>query len=159
MAKTIHLDIVTPQGSVFSEDVEFFTFEAESGSMGILPGHAPLFTMLDMGVLEFKKDGQPDFVTTMGGFLEIHHDRAILLTESAEMADDIDELRAKAAEEKARAVLADKAGDVAVSKAESLADLKRASVRLRTVNLMNKRRGSGTRTTGHSRAGTDRLRM
>ncbi|HEY9839938.1 MAG: ATP synthase F1 subunit epsilon [Candidatus Sericytochromatia bacterium] len=144
MKREIQLDIVTPTGPLFSEHVEFLSIMGPSGSIGILPNHLPLFMLVDVGFLEFQKNGQRDFFTTMGGILEFHNNHATVLTESAERAADIDELRAKQSAEKAQAHLSEQAGVEADAKADMLAALQRARTRLRVVELLRSRHSRKT---------------
>jgi len=140
MSREIHLDIVTPSGPIFSEVVEFVSVMGPEGSIGILPGHVPVFMLIDVGFIEYQKNGQRDFITTMGGILEFHHNHATLLTESAEKAGDIDEMRAKQSIDKANARLSERAGVEVAEKADSLAALQRARTRLRVVEMLKHRR-------------------
>lgn len=141
MSRQIHLDVVTPSGPLFSETVDFLSIMGPSGSLGILPGHVPVFMLVDVGYLEYERNGQRDFVTTMGGILEFHHNHATVLTEAAEKAGDIDELRAKSAAEKAELRLkSESAGSAAAASANSVAALQRARTRLRVAELVKHRR-------------------
>lgn len=144
MSREIHLDIVTPTGPLLSETVEFLSIMGPSGSIGILPNHVPLFMLVDVGYLEFQKNGAREFITTMGGVLEFHNNHATVLTESAEMAGDIDEMRAKQAAERAQVQLSAQAGIEAEAKADTLAALQRARTRLRVVELLRNRHARRT---------------
>lgn len=139
MSREIQLDIVTPTGPLFSESVEFLSIMGPSGTLGILPHHVPVFMLVDVGYIEFQKNGQRDFVTTMGGILEFHNNHATVLTEGAERAGDIDELRAKQSAQKAEARLSAQAGSEAASNADTLAALQRARTRLHVVELLKNR--------------------
>lgn len=144
MSREIQLDVITPTGALLSETVEFLSIMGPSGSIGILPNHLPLFMLVDVGYLEYQKNGARDFLTTMGGVLEFHNNHATVLTESAELAGDIDELRAKQAAEKAQVHLSEQAGIEAEAKADTLAALQRARTRLRVVELLRNRSGRRT---------------
>ena len=100
--REIQLDVVSPSGTIFSSPVEFLSIMGPDGSIGILPGHVPVFMKIDFGFVEYQHAGQRDFITTMGGILEYHHNHATILTESAELATDIDEFRAKESMKKDR---------------------------------------------------------
>ncbi|MGV3524475.1 MAG: ATP synthase F1 subunit epsilon [Candidatus Sericytochromatia bacterium] len=139
MSREIQLDIVTPAGPLLSECVEFLSIMGPTGSLGILPGHVPVFMLVDVGYIEYQKNGQRDFITTMGGILEFHNNHATVLTESAERATDIDEMRAKESEKKAGARLSQQAGSEAAAKADITAALQRARTRLRVVELQRHR--------------------
>ncbi|MBT9545727.1 MAG: ATP synthase F1 subunit epsilon [Candidatus Sericytochromatia bacterium] len=137
--REIQLDVVSPSGTIFSSPVEFLSIMGPDGSIGILPGHVPVFMKIDFGFVEYQHAGQRDFITTMGGILEYHHNHATILTESAELATDIDEFRAKESMKKAQARMSEKAGEKALASADSLADLQRAATRLRVVELLKNR--------------------
>lgn len=137
--REIQLDVVTPDGPIFSSPVEFLSIMGPDGSIGILPGHVPVFMKIDVGFVEYQRGGERDFITTMGGILEYHHNHATIITESAEHAADIDEFRAKEAHKRAESRLMEKAGEKALGQADSLAALQRAATRLRVVELLRNR--------------------
>ena len=140
MSRSIQLDVVTPTGALISETVEFLSVMGPGGSLGILPGHVPVFMLVDVGYLEYQKNGQRDFITTMGGILEFHNNHATVLTESAEQSGDLDALRAKQSAERAEMRLTESAGTDAVERARSMASLQRAQMRLRVVDLLKHRK-------------------
>ena len=142
MSHDIQLDIVTPSGPLFSKTVDFLSIMGPSGSIGILPGHVPVFMLVDVGFIEYQEHGERDLVTTMGGILEFHNNHATVLTESAEVAMEIDELRAKQAAERAKSRLSEQAGVEAVARANSLAALQRAQTRLRVAEILKHRRNN-----------------
>lgn len=139
MSREIQLDIIAPTGPIFSETIEFLSIMGPEGSLGILPGHLPVFMLIDVGYIEYQNNGQRDFVTTMGGILEYHHNHATVLTEAAEHAADIDELRAKQAAERASMQMTKQAGTKVLEEADHLAALQRARTRLRVVELLKNR--------------------
>ncbi len=145
MSRSIQLDVVTPTGALLSETVDFLSVMGPSGSLGILPGHVPVFMLVDIGYLEYQKNGQRDFITTMGGILEFHNNHATVLTESAEQSGDLDELRAKQAADRAQVRLSESAGSEAVDRARSMASLQRARMRLRVAELLKHRKSRPTR--------------
>lgn len=109
MRKTkIHLKIITQQKIVYENDVDGFYTNATDGRIGILPNHTALTTALKIGVTKAViKESEPGdiFITTMGGILQFKDNNAVILTDLAELGDDIDETRAKAAYERAKAKL------------------------------------------------------
>lgn len=145
MSRSIQLDVVTPTGALFSETVDLISIMGPSGSLGILPGHVPVFMLVDIGYLEYQKNGQRDFITTMGGILEFHNNHATVLTESAEQSGDLDELRAKQAADRAQVRLSESAGSEAVDRARSMASLQRARMRLRVAELLKHRKNRSIR--------------
>jgi F-type H+-transporting ATPase subunit epsilon len=94
--KTIHLDIVTPDGSAFSGDVESIVIPAWEGQLGILPGREPLVAALQAGELRYRRDGKEELMAVSGGFAQIDPKKVVVLAETAELAKQIDEVRAKA---------------------------------------------------------------
>ncbi|MDR7078599.1 F-type H+-transporting ATPase subunit epsilon [Neobacillus niacini] len=101
--KTIKVSVVTPNGPVYESEVEMVSTKAQSGELGILPGHIPLVAPLAIGVVRLKKPGskEQDFVAVSGGFLEVRPDQVTILAQSAEKAEDIDVERALRAKERA----------------------------------------------------------
>lgn len=102
MTKTIALKVVTPERCVFDEAVTFFSLRGVAGELGILPEHIPLCSTLAPGVLHYRcADGRSGVLTVLGGFLNVQPDRATVLAEASERAEDIDAARAKAAKSRA----------------------------------------------------------
>jgi len=101
MEDKLRLEIVTPYGSVFSDEVDEFTATGSEGEFGVLPGHAPFLTALKVGMLTYKKGAEAGFFFVSGGYAEVSLDKATILADSAERAEDIDIERAKAAMKRA----------------------------------------------------------
>jgi F-type H+-transporting ATPase subunit epsilon len=99
--KTIKVSVVTPDGPVYDSDVEMVITKAQSGELGILPGHIPMVAPLNIGAVRLKKDGKTEFVAVSGGFLEVRPDQVTILAQSAETASEIDVERAVRAKERA----------------------------------------------------------
>jgi F-type H+-transporting ATPase subunit epsilon len=99
--KTIKVSVVTPDGPVYDSDVEMVITKAQSGELGILPGHIPMVAPLNIGAVRLKKDGKTEFVAVSGGFLEVRPDQVTILAQSAEIASEIDVERAVRAKERA----------------------------------------------------------
>lgn len=101
MENKLKLDIVTPYGSVYSDDVDEFTAVGSEGEFGVLPGHAPFITTLKTGMLTYKKGNEVGHFFVSGGYAEVGSDKTIILADSAERAEDIDVERARAAMQRA----------------------------------------------------------
>jgi F-type H+-transporting ATPase subunit epsilon len=101
--KTIKVSIVTPNGPVYESDVEMVSTKAQSGELGILPGHIPMVAPLAIGVVRLKEPGNKDqvLVAVSGGFLEVRPDKVTILAQAAEKAEEIDVERALRAKERA----------------------------------------------------------
>lgn len=83
MAK-IKLEIVTPEASVLSEEVDEFVAPGAMGQFGVLPGHTTLLAELEKGPLTYVKGGQSKTVVVTGGFAEVREDHAIILADGLE---------------------------------------------------------------------------
>lgn len=125
----LHLDIVTAERMVYSDDVDMVTAPGSLGELGILPHHAALVTTLQPGVLRARKDSEEADLAISGGFLEVRDNRVLVLADTAERAEEIDVERAHAAEQRARQLLEERHDTVDLVQAE--AALRRSQVRLR----------------------------
>ncbi|MEH6943412.1 F0F1 ATP synthase subunit epsilon [Bacillus sp. JJ722] len=126
--KTIEVNVVTPNGPVYSGEVEMVSTKAQSGELGILPGHIPMVAPLRIGAVRLKKDGKTEFVAVSGGFLEVRPDKITILAQTAELADHIDLARAISARDRAERRVQDKQDNVDSKRAELA--LKRAINRI-----------------------------
>jgi F-type H+-transporting ATPase subunit epsilon len=136
MADTLRLEIVTPAGTVYSEDVEMVTLPSIAGQMGILPRHVPLIAQMVPGEMIVRKDGRDVFVATGEGLIEITGNRVAILTDLAIQADRIDEAKAEEARQRAEARLREKLSDEELATVN--ASLTRSLVQLR---IKRRRRG------------------
>jgi F-type H+-transporting ATPase subunit epsilon len=97
MAEKLKLELVTPYKKVLSEEVDEITATGKLGEFGVLPGHAPFLTSLNIGELSYKQDGVIHNMAVSWGYFEVEDDKATVLVQTAERADEIDLDRAKAA--------------------------------------------------------------
>ena len=123
------LEIVTPEGVTYSEDVEMVTLPASEGEMGIYPNHVALMTQVSAGEVTARRQGRDEWVAVGDGFVEITGERVAILTDMAIKAENIDEVKAEQARKRAEARLAEKLDDeetamVSAALAHSLAQLK-----------------------------------
>jgi len=129
MATTLTLEIVTPAGIAYSQDVELVTLPGITGQMGIYPQHVPLITQMVPGEMIVRKDGRDLLFATGEGLIEVTATRVAILTDLAIPADRIDEAKAEEARQRAEARLREKLSDeevasVNASLARSLAQLR-----------------------------------
>src|SRR5215471_10361109 len=129
MAATLKLEIVTPDAKTFSEDVEMVTLPGVEGEMGIYPQHVPILTQIVPGEITVRKDGRDQFLAVGEGFVEITGERVAILSDMAIRAENIDEVKAQEARQRAEARLAEHLDDeeaaiVSAALAHSLAQLK-----------------------------------
>jgi F-type H+-transporting ATPase subunit epsilon len=139
-AHTIHVDIVSAEGEIFSGEAEMVFAPAQMGELGIAPRHAPLLTLLKAGEVRVKVPGgeeQSFFVG--GGALEVQPKQVTVLADTALRAKDIDEAAALAAKQKAEEALKNREGDI--TQAEALAELARAAAQLKMLEKLRKLRG------------------
>ncbi|NLG83661.1 MAG: F0F1 ATP synthase subunit epsilon [Firmicutes bacterium] len=101
MRKTILLEIVTPTRTELTRQVEYVVAPTPKGSIGILPGHAPLLTELTIGVLRFTAQGETTYMAVSEGYMEVTPEKVIVLAEAAELPEEIDVERALAAKRRA----------------------------------------------------------
>ncbi|SFX63400.1 F-type H+-transporting ATPase subunit epsilon [Thermoactinomyces sp. DSM 45891] len=124
----IHLDIVTPEKKVYSEDVDMIITRAADGDIGIMPKHAPLVSPLQATIVRIKNDGQEEEIAVSGGFLEVRPDQVTILAESAETASEIDKNRALQAKERAERRIHSAEGDLIRAEAALIRSMNRLRI-------------------------------
>jgi F-type H+-transporting ATPase subunit epsilon len=139
-AATIHVDIVSAEGEIFSGDAAMVFAPAKEGDLGIYPRHAPLLSLLKAGEVRVRSpDGEDHFFFVGGGALEVQPHKVTVLADTALRAKDIDEAAALAAKQRAEAALLDKSDRI--SMAEAQAELARAIAQLKVLQHLRKLRG------------------
>jgi F-type H+-transporting ATPase subunit epsilon len=128
MAETLKLEIVTPQATAFSEDVEMVTLPGVEGQIGVYPNHVRLMTQIVPGEVIVLKGGSERLLAVGEGLVEITAHRVSIVTDMAIAADQIDEVTVEEARARAAARLREKISDeeiasVNASLARSLAQL------------------------------------
>src|SRR5580704_3122662 len=140
MADTIHVDIVSAEGELFSGEAALVIAPGALGELGIHPRHAPLLTTLKPGNVRVQVEGQEEqHFYVGGGALEIQPNRVTVLADTAARAKDLDE--SKALEARARAEEALAGSHDKISQAEALAELARAAAQLKMIERLRKVRG------------------
>jgi F-type H+-transporting ATPase subunit epsilon len=115
MADTLRLEIVTPEGTVLSENVLMVTLPCIEGELGIYPLHVPLITQMVPGELIAHQAGHDTFLAVGEGLVDITADRVTILTDMAVAADHIDEAKAEEARQRSEARLREKISDEEVA--------------------------------------------
>jgi F-type H+-transporting ATPase subunit epsilon len=103
MSDELMLEIVTPEKMAFSGNVEEVTIPGTEGEFGVLRGHEALLSSIEIGELNFTKDGKRTYYAVNTGYSEVTSSKVTILIETAERADSIDKDRARKAKEIAEA--------------------------------------------------------
>jgi F-type H+-transporting ATPase subunit epsilon len=142
MAMTVHCDIVSAEGEIFSGLVEMVIAHGNLGDLGIAPGHAPLLTDLKPGPIRLiKLGGQAEVYYISGGFLEVQPNVVKVLADTVQRAADIDEAAAQEALKAAERALHEKGAEFDYGSAA--AHLAEVAAQLRTVQQLRKKFGGG----------------
>ena len=99
------LEIVTPERLAYSDTVDSVQLPGVEGELGVLPHHTPLVSMLGLGELRIRKDGEVETFAIAGGFLQVRPDKVVVMAEMADMAAEIDLERAEEARKEAERAL------------------------------------------------------
>ena len=130
-SKSFSLDIVVPDKTVFSGEVNRFFAPSVEGYFEILPNHTHFLVALKTGEVKVTKENTKEYFAISGGFAEVFDNRVIVLAETAEHSENIDTERAEKSKERALKRLADKSPSINIERAE--AALMRALTRLSVV--------------------------
>jgi F-type H+-transporting ATPase subunit epsilon len=129
MAEQIQLEVVTPERRVLAEPVDAVYLPGLEGELGILPGHTPLISELNTGVLSYTRGGETQRLHVSGGFVEVKSDHVSVLAEIAERPEEIDAAKARQTRERMEKTLSSWSGteeDFEIARAR----LERSIVRL-----------------------------
>jgi F-type H+-transporting ATPase subunit epsilon len=139
MANTIHVDIVSAEGQIFSGEASMVFVPASEGEIGIAPRHARLLTTLKPGVVRVQSEGHEEQAFYVGGgALEIQPTSVTVLADTAARARDLDEAAALAAKANAEAAMRDRTDTL--ERAEAQIELARALAQLRTIERWRSKR-------------------
>ncbi len=131
MEEKIQLEVVTPYGPVLRKKVDEVVAQSTEGEFGVLPGHAPFITSLEIGMLTYKNGPTVEHMFINSGYAHIEAGTLSVIANSAEKVEDINIERAKEAKKRAEERL---------KSAESIdtnwieAALKRATTRIQIVS-------------------------
>ncbi|TGG91464.1 F0F1 ATP synthase subunit epsilon [Natronospirillum operosum] len=131
MAMSVHCDIVSAEGEIFSGLVELLVAPAAQGEIGILPNHAPLLTTIDAGPIKIvRQGGTEEVMYVSGGFLEVQPDTITVLADTITRGEELDEAAIEKAREQAKKALLEGSPDdtdyemAAARLAEAMAQLR-----------------------------------
>jgi F-type H+-transporting ATPase subunit epsilon len=116
---TIHVEIVSAEGAIFSGDADMVFAPARAGDIGIAPRHAPLLTTLKAGPVRVQTAEGEQFFYVTGGVLEVQPHLVTVLADSALHAHQLDEAEALAARDRAREALEGRRGEVDLAAAQA----------------------------------------
>ena len=128
--KQLLLEVVTPDRLVLSTEAEVVVCPGAEGQFGVLPGHIPFLSALEIGEMYYKAGGKTEYLAVSGGFAEVTGEKVTIVAESAEVGREIDVERAKRALERAeKRVAAGKAAEIDWARAE--AAMRRSLMRMK----------------------------
>ena len=105
MADELLMEIVTPEKMIFSGNIEEVTLPGTEGEFGVLRGHEAFLTSVEIGEMNYVKDGKKSYYAVNTGYVEVTGDKVTVLIETAEKSDQIDKERALKAKDNAESRL------------------------------------------------------
>lgn len=126
------LEVLTPERTVVSTEVEYALLPGTDGQFGVLANHQPLMAALGLGIVEFGPAGKRRKIALGGGFVEMHGNKMVIIARTAELAEEIDVLRAREAKRRAEERLRSQRSDVDTARAQIA--LQKALLRLKVAN-------------------------
>ena len=130
--KVFKLETVTPTRKFFQDEVEMIILKTQKGEMGVLRGHIPMVCAVEVGNIKIKQNGEWIIAVVTEGFAEITQDNVVIMTDTAEWPEEIDENRAEEAKRRAEERIQSQISRVEYIR--SKAALARAMARLRIKN-------------------------
>jgi len=128
--KELLLEVVTPDRLVLSTEADVVVCPGVEGQFGVLVGHIPFLSALDIGEMYYRKGGQTEYLAVSGGFAEVTGAKVTIVAESAEKGREIDLDRARRAQERAeKRLAAAKTAEIDWARAE--AAMRRSLVRMK----------------------------
>lgn len=139
MSDKFKFEITTPERTVYSDTVDEVILPTLNGEIGILPNHIPLVSVIKPGEIRIKKGSEESSLAVSGGFIEVQPNKVIVLADTAERAEDIDEARAEEARRRAEDMAKEKRVDAREFAAIS-AKIEKELSRLKVVRRIRKNR-------------------
>ena len=111
--RTLHVEVVTPDGQVYAGDVAMVVLPGVDGELGILPRHQPVVTLLAIGETRVRTvSDEWDYIATGIGYAQVLFDKVLVVVDPGELAGAIDVARAEEAERRARERTQERGGDL-----------------------------------------------
>ncbi len=137
MAMTIHVDVVSAEGEIFSGTAEEVFIPAEMGEIGVLPRHTPLISRLKPGEVRVMMSGEETSIFVSGGMVEVQPHVVTVLADTGVRAQDLDEARALEAKARAEEAMQNQEDTIEFAKAKS--ELLEAMAQLQLLEKIRKR--------------------
>ena len=117
---TLHVDVVSAEGGIFSGEAKFVALPGEEGELGILPRHTPLITRIKPGAVRSERadNGEEEFVFVAGGILEVQPGSVTVLADTAIRGHDLDEAAANEARKRAEEDIRNAKNEIDLAKAQ-----------------------------------------
>jgi F-type H+-transporting ATPase subunit epsilon len=138
MAKTLHVDIVSAESSIYSGEADMVVAPGEGGELGILPEHVPLLTRIKPGTVRIRHGAEEEVIYVSGGMMEVQPDSVTVLADTSVRAHDLDEAKALEAERLAKEALGNRTGKLEIAKAQ--AELAEAAAQLQAIRKLRQRK-------------------
>lgn len=132
-----HLEIVSPDGIIYKDDIEELSLPTTKGEITILPHHIPLYAKLEEGEAVIKKGGKRTSIAVLGGMVEIGRETVSIITDYAIRAESIEMARAEEAKKRAEEVIKNKEENVDYTMIDR--DLKKSILELKVAQKYKKR--------------------
>ena len=134
---TVHVDVVSAEGSIFSGLAEFVALPGESGELGVLPGHVPLITRIKPGTVRIKlPHDKEELIFVAGGLLEVQPGLVTVLADTAIRGADLDQAKAQEAKRRAEEALVNRSATMDYARAQ--AELSEAIAQLSAIERLRK---------------------
>jgi F-type H+-transporting ATPase subunit epsilon len=133
---SLTLRVITPDKTIWNEKVEEIVLPSTTGQLGILSGHAPLLSALDIGVMRVRPGKEWKAIAIFGGFAEVENDEVKVLVNGAEMGDAIDKDAARSEFSEAQSRVQQSNSDDRQQQIQATRDLKRARARFQAAGGM-----------------------
>lgn len=138
--KKLEFKIVTPERVVFEDTVDAVILPTVDGEITVLPHHIPLVSLLSAGVLRIKKGTEETPLAVSSGVIEVDGKRVVVLADTAERADELEEEKIEKARQAAQKLMAEKRTDTE-GFAEATAALERELARLKVARRYRRSKG------------------
>ena len=137
----LHIEVTTPERTVFKDEVDAATIPTADGEITVLPGHIPLVSILAPGAIVLHTKNAERLLAISSGFIQVEEgNRILILADSADKAEELDLKKIEAAREQAAAIMREAAHREDASFAEAAAMLERESARL---HVLRRHRSKG----------------